>query len=151
MSGIRIADVTDMQDIVDLGLELLSQSIYSDIKPDIKKFKINIAGLMGSNCGLVLVVVDENDKPQGFIAGVVSEYGFSRARYATDMWTYVRDSYSRFAYRMYKQFIAWAKERPRIKFIEMAQSSGNDNHERWCKLMEKLGLVRAGSHYIMRF
>jgi len=149
MSGIRLADIPDMQAIVDLGLELLAGSVYADIKPDIQKFKIFLAGLMGHKRGLVLVVVDDDDVPQGFLAGIVDEYGFSRATFATDIYTYIRPKYRCYARRLYNKFIEWAKTKPRIAFIEFAQSSGYGGHERWSRLMEHLGMVKKGSFYVM--
>jgi len=73
MSGIRLADIPDMADIVDLGRELLEASVYAGLKPDEQKFKMTIAGLMGHKKGIVLVVVDDNNKPQGFLAGITDE------------------------------------------------------------------------------
>lgn len=150
MSGIRIADIPDMKALCELGQELLDDSEYADIKPDEQKFKTTMAGLMGHKRGILLVVVDDEDKPQGFLAGIVDEYAFSRYRFATDMWTYIRKSYRRYAFRLYSRFIEWSKLRPRVVRIEFAQSSGNTGYERWCKLMEKLGCYRVGSIYMMR-
>ena len=150
MSGIRIADIPDMAALCELGAELLAASVYSDIKPDEQKFKTTMAGLMGHKRGILLVVVDDNDKPQGFLAGIADEYAFSRMRFATDMWTFIRKPYRRYAYRLYKQFIDWAKTKPRVCRIEMAMSSGNYGYERWCKLMLKLGFNKVGSIFMMR-
>lgn len=150
MSGIRVADIPDMAAICDMGRELLAGSVYADIKPDEQKFKMTIAGLMGHRKGLVLVVVDDDNQPQGFLAAITDEYGFSKACFATDLWTYVRPGYRRYAYRLYGKLIAWAKTKPKVAFIELAQSSGMGDHSRWCKLMEKLGLTRVGSLYMMR-
>jgi len=149
MSGIRKADIPDMKAIVELGYEMLSQSVYADLKPDEQKFKLLLAGLMGHKKGLVLVVVDDNDVPQGFLSGIVEEYSFSRATYATDFFTYIRKPYRQYAAMLYNKFISWAKTKPRIAFIEFAQSSGMGDHERWCVLMERLGLVKNGSFYVL--
>ena len=137
MSGIRKADIPDVKAIVALGYELKDQSIYKDIKTDEQKFRMTIASLIGHKRGIVLVVVDDDDVPQGFLAGVIEEYGFSVYRYATDMWTYIRKPFRQYSYRLYNQFITWAKTKPKVVFIEMAQSSGIGDHERWCKLMGK--------------
>lgn len=150
MSGIRLADIPDVNPILELGYELLNESEYVGVKMDDSKFKMTIAGLIGHKRGIVLAVVDDNNVAQGFIAGIVEEYGFSRARFATDMWTYIRKPYRRYAYRLYKRFIAWAKTKPRVAYIEMAQSSGGDGYESWCKLMEILGFKKVGSIYMMR-
>jgi len=150
MSGIRIADIPDMKALCELAQELLDQSFYADIKPDEQKFKTTMAGLMGHKRGIVLVVVDDDDKPQGFLAGIVDEYAFSRYRYATDMWTYIRKSYRRHAFRLYSKFIDWAKAKPRVVMIELAMSSGNTGYDRWCKLMERLGFNRVGSLFMLR-
>jgi len=150
MSGIRLADIPDIKHIYALGLELLEQSEYNGIKHDEKKFKMLVAGLIGEKLGHVLVVVDDDDIPQGFLIGIVEDYFFSRFRYGSDIATYVRKSFSRFSYRLYKKFIDWAKTKPRVMDITFAQSSGMGDHSRWCKLMEKLGLHRSGSFYTMR-
>jgi hypothetical protein len=150
MSGIRLADITDIKALCDLGAELLESSAYAGIKPDEKKFRMLMAGLMGSKLGRVMVVVDNDDIPQGFMLGVIDEYFFSRYRYASDMATYIRRPYRRYAAALYKNFIKWAKTKPRVVDISFAQSSGMGDHERWCKLMTKLGLKQVGSMYTMR-
>lgn len=150
MSKVRLADIPDINAIVELAQELLDKSYYKGIKPDAQKFKMAIAGLIGHKRGIVFVVVDDNDDPQGFMAGVVDEYAFSQSRYGSDLWTYIRDSHRMHAYNMYKRFITWAKSKPKVVMIEFAQSSGIGDHKRWCSLMTKLGMVRVGSLFMMR-
>lgn len=150
MSGIRLADIPDVRRIYELGLELLESSAYQGIKYDEVKFKTFVAGLIGSKNGRVLVVVDDNDVPQGFFLGIVDDLFFSRMRFATDMAVYITKGYRRYAYRLYKTFIQWAKTKPRMYEIMFAQSSGMGDHDRWCKLMIKLGLTQQGSIYTMR-
>ena len=150
MSGIRLADIPDMQRIYELGLELLEASSYRGIKHDQQKFKTLVAGLMGSKQGRVLVVVDDNDVPQGFLIGVIDEYFFSHYKLASDLATYIRNGFERYAFRLYKTFIDWAKTKPKVMDITFAHSSGMGDFDRWCRLMEKLGLTRNGSFYTMR-
>ena len=150
MSGVRLADIPDIKKIYKLGLELISDGAYKGIKHDDQKFKMTVAGLISSKLGRVYVVVDDNDEPQGFFLGIADELFFSRMRYATDMAFYIRDGYRQYAAKVYKLFIEWAKTKPRMFEISFAQSSGMGEHERWCKLMEKLGLKRVGSMYTMR-
>ena len=150
MSGIRLADIPDMQRIYELGLELLEASSYKGIKHDDQKFKTLVAGLMGSKKGRVLVVVDDNDVPQGFLLGVIDEYFFSQYRFATDLAVYIKQGFERYALRLYRMFIDWAKTKPKVMDITFAHSSGMGDFERWCRLMEKLGLTKNGSFYTMR-
>jgi len=150
MSSIRLADIPDIKHIYKLGLELISDGHYKGISHDESKFKTIVASLIGSKLGRVYVVVDGNNVPQGFLLGIIDDLFFSRMRFATDMATYIRDGYRQYAYRMYKSFIEWAKSKPRMFEISFAQSSGMGDHEKWCKLMEKLGLERNGSFYTMK-
>ena len=150
MSKVRLADISDINAIVELGRELLAGSVYSDLKPDEMSFKMLLAGLMGNRKGVVLVVVDDDNQPQGFLVGITDQYGFSRATYATDIYTYIRKPYRKHAFRLYNKFITWAKTKPRIAFIELAQSNGNGNYNRWCLLMERLGFIKNGSFYLMQ-
>lgn len=149
MSGIRVGDIPDMKAIVELGRELLEESVY-DVKADEPGFRLFVAGLMGSNKATVLLVVDDDDKPQGFLLGIIDELFFSRARYGTDIAFYVRKEYRRFAPRVLKQFIAWAKSKPRVDHVLLGQSSGIGDVDRIGEMYEKLGLSRVGGIYYQK-
>ena len=150
MSGIRIANVPDVKAIVEIAYELIAESAYDGIKVDESKFRLACAGLMGSKNGLVLVIVDDDDKPQGFLMGIIDELFFSRSRYATDLAVYVRKGYRHLAPRMFKEFIAWAKSKPRIVEITLGVSSGIGNTERIGKMYESLGFASVGGLYMQR-
>lgn len=144
MSGIRLGDVPDINAICELGYELLEQSVYRDIKPDESKFRLFTAGLMGSKDGAVLVVVDDDDKPQGFLLGIVDDLFFSRARYATDVAMYVRSDYRNLAPRLIRDFIDWAKTRPRVDHVMLGISSGIGDLDRVSRMYERIGLEKVG-------
>jgi len=148
MSGIRLADIPDMDAICELGRELLSQSVYANIKPDDEKFRLFVAGLMGLKNGSVLVVVDDEDKPQGFMLGMVEELFFSRQRMATDLAVYVREGYRHLAPHMFKKFIKWAESKARMSQITLGISSGIGGEERTGKMYENLGLNRVGGIFV---
>lgn len=150
MSGIRLGDLPDMGKIVDLGLELLEQSAYTGIKPDALKFRKLVGSMMLSKNGRVWVIVDDNDEPQGFLLGMVTELFFSRDKYATDIAVYVREKYRGYAPDMFQQFITWAKSKPRVKEIKLGISSGMDSTERTGKFYESMGFNDAGGLYTMR-
>jgi len=139
-----------MDAICELANELLKQSIYSDIKPDETKFRLFVAGIMGSKGGIVLLIVDENDKPQGFLLGVLEELFFSRQRMATDLAAYVREGYRNLAPRLFKTFITWAESKARVAQITLGISSGIGDPERTCKMYEKLGFAQVGSINVKR-
>ena len=150
MSGIRIANIPDMKAIVDLGKELLEQSVYRDVKPDWPAFQLLVANMMGSNKGIVYVVVDDDDKPQGFLLGMIDDLFFSRDRYGTDLALYIREGYRNLAPRLLKQFIAWAKSKPRVKHVTMGLASGIGDTARVGKMYERLGLAPVGGIYFQK-
>ena len=147
MSGIRLGDLPDMTKIVELGMELLENSDYHGIKPDKLKFRKLVGSMMVSKRGRVWVVVDDDDKPQGFLLGMVDELFFSRSMYATDIAVYIREGYRQHAFKLYKNFIDWALLKPKVVDVSLAKSSGIIGLEEWEKLMEYLGLHKVGSLY----
>lgn len=149
MSGIRLADIPDVKHITELGLELLEQSVYQDIKPDTQKFRLLVANMIGSNKGRVLVVVDDDDKPQGFLLGMIDDLFFSQSRYATDLAFYIREGYRHLAPRMVKDFIAWATGKPKVVHIAMGVSSGVGDVSRIGRMYEGLGMTAVGGIYVL--
>jgi len=145
MSAIKTADIPDMDAICELASEMHEQSIYSDIKPDETKFRLFVAGIMGSKGGIVLLIVDEDDKPQGFFLGVLEELFFSRQRMATDIAIYVREDYRHLAPRLVKTFVTWAESKARVVRITLGLSSGIGDPERTAKMYGKLGFEQIGS------
>lgn len=149
MSGIREADIPDVKHIAELGVELLESSIYKDIKPDLSKFKTIVANLIVSNQGYVLVVVDDNDKPQGYFVGMLTDLYYSKDRFASDLSFYIRKEYRHFAPRVIKKFIAWVKTKPRVAYTALALASGSDDSNRSGLMYEKIGLSNVGGIYYL--
>lgn len=150
MSGIRLGDIPDMNEIQELGLELLEQSVYEGVKPDIPKFRTTVAGLMGSNKGIVLLVVDDQGSPQGFLLGIIDSLFWSQSRYATDIAVYVREGFRHLAPRLFQEFIEWAKSKPRVAHITLGLSSGIGEPDRVGRMYERFGLNRVGGIYYSR-
>ncbi len=150
MSGIRLADIPDIDAICELGEELLADSIYAGVKPDPQKFRMFLAGMIGSKKGTVLVVTDDRNKPQGFLIGMVEEFFFSRERMATDIVAYVRRGFRNLAPGLVKTFIAWGESKPRVIMTIMGQSSGIGDPDRAGAMYENLGLSRVGGIYVKR-
>ncbi|MBW2690539.1 MAG: hypothetical protein JRC99_11480 [Deltaproteobacteria bacterium] len=149
MSGIRLADIPDIDEITKLGMELLNQSVYAGIKPDVPKFRMLVAGLIGSKLSVVYVITDDNDKPQGFFLGIIDDLFFSRQRVATDLAVYVRKAFRSQAPKMFRMFIKWAKSKPRVAEISFGISSGIGNVDRVGRMYENLGLTHVGGIYRM--
>lgn len=147
MSGIRLGDVPDIDAICELATELQEHSTYAGIKPDRAKFRLLVANMMGDRTSRVLVVVDDNDKPQGFLIGLVEELFFSRYRYGTDLAVYVRKEFRHLAPAMFKQFITWAESKPRVVRIMFGISSGFGNPARVGRMYQSLGLLPCGGIY----
>ncbi len=150
MSGIRLGDIPDIKHICNVAEELLNNSAYAGIKPDEMKFKKTVASMMAYKSGLVLVVVDDDNIPQGFLLGMVEELFFSKEQYSTDLAFYVREGYRGYVPKMLKRFIKWSKNKPKVSMIMMAVTSGIGDHLRIGKLYEKLGFNQSGSYWIMR-
>lgn len=150
MSGVRLADIPDIDALCELGRELLEQSVYAGIKPDEYKFKTLLAGLMGSKNGTVLVVTDDDNQPQGFLLGMVDELFFSREKYATDLAVYARKAYRQYVPAMYRRFVKWASNRPKVVQISMGISSGIGDAERIGRMYELMGFDRTGGLYARR-
>lgn len=150
MPSIRLGDVPDIKYICDIAEELLDRSCYAGIKPDEKKFKMTIASMMAYKTGYVIVVVDDDNIPQGFLLGMVEELFFSKEQVAADLAFYVREEYRRYAPRMMSKFIKWAKAKPKVSKIILGISSGFGEPERIGKMYEKLGMTCTGSSYAMR-
>ena len=150
MSGIRLADIPDIDEICELGAELLAQSVYSDIKPDESKYRLFIAGLMGTKKGAVFIAVDDDDKPQGMLLGLIDDLFFSRYSYATDVAFYVREGYRHLVPGLMKRFMAWAEGKTRVVYISLGISSGTGDLERIGQVYESFGLARVGGIYFKR-
>ena len=149
MSGIRLADIPDIDEICKLGSELLEQSVYADIKPDESKYRMFVAGLMGHKQGSVFLIVDDDDKPQGFLFGLIDDLFFSQSRCATDVAFFVRDGYRHLVPALLKRFMTWAKAKPKVVYIALGISSGTGDPERIGKVYESFGLSKVGGIYFM--
>lgn len=147
MTRIRIADIPDIDELCKLGRELLAQSVYAGIKEDESKFRLFVAGMMGSKTSIVLVVVDEDDKPQGLLLGIIQDLWFSKQRMATDIMFYIREGYRNQAPKIIKRFLAWAESKPRMAQVTLGVSSGIGYPDRIGKMYEHLGMVSVGGIY----
>jgi hypothetical protein len=144
MSGIRLGDVPDVSALWDLAIELRDESSYAGIKADREKFTRLVASMLSDKMCRVIVVVDDDDKPQGFLLGLVEELFWSRSRYGTDLLVYVREGYRHLAPRMFREFIQWAESKPRVVRIMFGLSSGIGTEERTGKMYNQLGLSSVG-------
>jgi len=148
MSGLRLGDVPDIKAIWELAVELRDDSSYAGIKADKEKFTRLVANMMNDKTSRVIVVVDDNDQPQGFLLGLVEELFWSRSRYGTDLAVYVRKGYRHLVPRMFKEFIKWAESKPRVVRIMFGLSSGVGSEERTGKMYTTLGLSSVGGIYM---
>jgi hypothetical protein len=114
---------------------------------DEQKFRMFLAGMMGSNKGIVLLVTDDDNRPQGFLLGMIDDFFFSRQRYASDLAVYVRQGYRHLAPRLFKRFIDWAESKPRIAHVMLGITSGIGDPDRTGRMYENLGLSRIGGIY----
>jgi hypothetical protein len=149
MSGIRLGGVTDIPAIWELALELQKEGpSYKDIPPSKEKFVRLVANMMHLNSCRVTVVVDKDDKVQGFLLGMIEEFFWSTRRYATDMAVYVRAGFKHHVPRLFREFIKWAESKPRVVRIILGLSSGIGSEKRTGKMYTKLGLSNVGGIYL---
>lgn len=147
---VREATITDIRRIHVLAQELLEMSVYAGIKMDDTKFRRTCASLIGSKTGAVFVVVDDEGEVQGFLMGMIDELFFSKARFATDLATYVRKEYRHLAPFMVKRFAKWAFSKTGVKEITLGISSGMDTVDRAGRMYRAIGFKPAGGVYVMQ-
>ena len=147
---VREARIDDINDIHTLALELVSESVYKGIPMDDQQFKRMVATSIGSRSSIVFVVVDSNDKPVGFLIGMVEQLFWSRKKFASDLCTYVRPEARHVGGFMVRRFIRWAKKMPGVVEVTLGLSSGIGDTERIGMMYERMGLSRVGGLYVMR-
>ena len=149
MSGIRLGDVTDIPAIWSLAVELQKETpSYSGIPPSKEKFTRLVANMMHDRTCRVTVVVDKDNKVQGFLLGIIEEFFWSTRRYATDMAVYVRAGFKHHVPRLFREFITWAESKPRVVRIILGLSSGIGTERRTGKMYTKLGLSNVGGIFM---
>ncbi len=96
------------------------------------------------------MAVDDDDRPQGLLLGLIDDLFFSRYNYATDVTFYVRERYRHLVPGMVKRFMTWAESKPRVVYVALGISSGIGDLERVGKVYESLGLSKIGGIYFKR-
>ena len=147
---VRAGDVPDIQRIHELAKELLGASAYGGTKMNDLKFKKTAANCIASKLGCCFVVVDEANKPFGFILGIVDTPFYSDERFATDLAFYVRPEAKSYGAWLARRFIRWAKSIKGVTDISMAISSGMGDVDRIGAMYERMGMQRVGGLYTMR-
>ena len=147
MSGIRLGDIPDIDAIVELSYEIKEGSSYAGIKMDEPKYRLLIANMMNDKTSRVILIVDDDDKAQGFMLGLVEELFFSRSRYGTDLVVYVREGFRNLAPAMFRAFIKWALSKPRVVRIMFGISSGVGDPARTGKMYQSFGMLPVGGIY----
>jgi GNAT superfamily N-acetyltransferase len=107
---IRVAELSDVDEVIELGSFLHEASVYSRLPFNKAKAGKTISGLIGNENGVVFVA-ESNGRIIGGIAGGVAEWWFCDVLHAYDYSFFVHPDHrgGRAAYRLLLAFQEWAK------------------------------------------
>jgi hypothetical protein len=148
---IRRATPDDVPALVELGRALHAESAYCFVPYDVTKVTATAHALIAGQ-GYVALVEDAG--AWGMFAGALSEYWFSRARYAADLCLYLRPERrnTRAGARAIAAFVtgfrAWASARGASE-LTLAVTTGIHT-DATARLFARFGLERAGVLHTQR-
>jgi hypothetical protein len=108
----RLATLDDMPELLKIAREFFLASPFSDFPfNEAKVRKLLEFAIIDHKRAVVIVATDENDTPQGIIAGRADEAPFSDAVAAIEMAWYLRPAYrkAKRAFDMLAGFEAWSR------------------------------------------
>lgn len=140
---IRVAEEKDIETIVEFGQKLHIESSYSKGSYVCDKVRALMAGLIGSEYGVVFVS-EVGGRVVGGIAGGVTEHWFSNDLHAFDYSFYVLPDYrgGSSAFRLLLAFEEWARAKGAIE-IDIGITTGI-HEDKTQRFYEKMGFVQTG-------
>lgn len=139
---IRPAKVDDISSIIELGAKLLDESPVLPPHDPLKARKALAFFISGARASVF--VADHDGEIVGFIVGVLDEYWWSDAQYASDAAFFVEPNHRGYAVGLVKNLVAWAQKFKKVKQVSLGVSSGLETYERTGKLYERLGFKPVG-------
>jgi len=122
---LKVATREDEPFVTQMALKFYSESPYRGIPINNKKVQDVIEHLMGNDLCLVLLLVSDQGKPVGMIAGHVNEMIFSTDRMASEVVWWVDKEYrgSKHSLSLLDGFEYWAYKSG-CKFVQMSSLGG---------------------------
>ena len=142
---IRRATVFDFSFILALLAQMHKEAEFELSSIDPIKFSESVLSTINSG---VVFVAEEDNRIIGSIGGIFSSDWWSSEIYLGDRWFYVykKERKSRAAYMLVKEFIKAAKKSNMQLRLAHIFSGDIDRKD---KFYDRLGLRKAGSHYVM--
>jgi GNAT superfamily N-acetyltransferase len=145
---IRPATLADMDALIALGRQMHAEGTFRHVVLDEDKVRATFERLIAEH---FLAVNDGPEGIDGGLAGMLTEFWFSRERLACDLAFFVRPSRrgSIAAVRLVQAFVAWAQEQGAAE-VSISQSSGV-RIEETNRLLTGMGFAYVGGVYKWRF
>ena len=142
---IRLADVFDLDECVEIGRHFVLDSVYSDMPIDISKMRQYAEAILWDPDSLFLVS-EKDEKITGFFIARITDALFSHSLIASQELMYVMPSErsGRHAIQFLKRFRDWAEEN-KCERLYFAPSACPDQD--FSKLVEHLGYEYLGPQY----
>lgn len=148
--NIRPAKFGDILRLRDLARELHAASRYREYPEDEKAFKETCVETIrsGNHC---LLVAEVDGSIEGFLIGITDKlYHFTRARYATDIVTYVSEPGRGAFPLLVEAFQEWAWEQRGVEEVWLAATDAVEDWARVGAVLERGGFAQMGAIYRTR-
>ena len=144
--GIRDATVHDLDRLIEIGLEMQSESSYRYLTYDPDRVRSFLSGLIGTQ---YVRVYEKDGRVVAVMVGVATPAWFSEDMMATDLALFVDKKHrgSMTAIRLIRDFLRWAKDRG-VKQIRPGVSTGAVGSA-GSRLYEAMGFEAVGTTYVL--
>lgn len=146
-NGVSIAELSDLDSLVDLGIAITSETAYRDIRYDRERAREFVAMYLRENNTHKIFIHKQDGELQGALFGYVTDYIFSYNLMASEELFYIYPQFrnSRIAVKLIRAFETWAKTK---SVIEICFSvSTLDQADRIGKFYERMNYVKVGGVY----
>ena len=132
---LRLATTEDIPVILEMAKKFADTSPYGKYPQEYSKAEDMVKGLLIDRNKSIVILYEVNGKPEGMIAGVLSEMMFSRENVAQELIWWVNPGHrSRKSLSLKEAYEYWAK-RVGAKYISMAEP----NDEKVARYYERTG------------
>ena len=146
-NGVSIAEEPDLEDLVDLGIAITSETAYRDIRYDRARAREFVEMYLAEHDTRKIFIHKQDARLQGALFGYVTDYIFSYDLMASEELFYIYPEYrnSRIAFKLMQAFETWAMTKSVIEIC--CSVSTLDNADRIGKFYERMRYVKMGGVY----